>query len=48
MLTEYKKDCVILKQKFIERVYTENTLRDKIEKVDKTGQSDLFIKKIKR
>ena len=40
-LTEYKKHCAILKQKFIERGYKENVLKDQIDKVDNTDRKDL-------
>ena len=44
-LTEYKKHCAILKQKFIEWGYEENILKDEIDKVDNIDRKDLLRKK---
>ena len=44
-LTEYKKHCAILQQKFIERGYEKNILKDKIDKVDNIDRKDLLRKK---
>ena len=44
-LTEYKKHCAILKQKFIERGYEESIMKDKIDKVDNIDRKDLLRKK---
>ena len=46
-LIEYKKHCTILKQKFIERGYEENILKNEIDKVDKIDQKYLLRKKDK-
>ena len=46
-LTEYKKHCATLKQKFIETGYEENILKDQIDKVDNTDRQDLLRKKEK-
>ena len=41
IVTEYKKHCAILKQKFMERGYEENILKDQIDKVDIIDRKDL-------
>ena len=47
ILTGYKKHCVILKQKFIEREYLEKILKYQIDKIDNTDRKDLLRKKEK-
>ena len=44
ILIEYKKQCALLKQNFIEREYEENILKDEIDKVDNTDRQDLLGK----
>ena len=41
-LTELKKHCAILKQKFIEREYGENILKEQTDQVDNTDPRDLL------
>ena len=43
--TEYKRHFAILKQKFIERGYEENILKNELDKVDNIDRKDLLRKK---
>ena len=45
--TGYKKHCVILKQKFIERECGEKILKGQIDQIDNIDQGDLLLKRKK-
>ena len=43
--TEFDKNCIIIKQKFLERQYKEEVLDEQIKKVDRIERKKLFANK---